>query len=158
MRGEGWSVFYCIAVGEGREGLLPKAAPPVAFAVGHREFDGGLARRPADEPGGDEQPVAQRVHGYFLLPAEMTLDGGGEDALIVRPEATVEVRSLPPGAADFIDAISAGHTVAEAMRIAAECDRRFDLAANIAGLIEAGGLCLLSDRHGHLSRCTRIIR
>ena len=99
-----------------------------------------------------------RVNVAEGAPAEMTLDGGGEDALIVRPEATVEVRSLPPGAADFIDAISAGHTVAEAMRIAAECDRRFDLAANIAGLIEAGGLCLLSDRHGHLSRCTRIIR
>lgn len=73
-------------------------------------------------------------------PGGVTFDGEGEDTLVVRPDAIVETRSLPPGAADFIAALAAGHTVAEATELATACDRRFDLSANIAGLIEAGAL------------------
>lgn len=74
------------------------------------------------------------------VPDEVTLEEKGEDTLVVRPEATVEVRSLPAGAADFIDALLAGHTVAEAAELAAACDGRFELPSNIAGLIEAGAI------------------
>jgi hypothetical protein len=74
-------------------------------------------------------------------PCEVELDATAETALIVRPEAIVEVRTLPPGAADFIDALGAHRTVAEAAEIAVARDARFDLASNIAGLIDAGALC-----------------
>lgn len=79
---------------------------------------------------------------------EIPFDGEGENALVVRPEAVVEVRSLPPGAADFIDALGAGHTVAQAAELAGECDGRFDLSTNIAGLIEAKALCAYQMRSG----------
>jgi len=81
-------------------------------------------------------------------PEQVTLNDEGEDALIVRPDATVEVRSLPPGAADFIGALGAGLTVAEATALATACDCRFDLAANIAGLIDAGALFAFQTRKG----------
>lgn len=81
-------------------------------------------------------------------PGQVTLDDEGEDTLVVRPDATVEVRSLPPGAADFIGALGAGHTVAEATELATACDRRFDLTANIAGLIDAGALFAFQTRTG----------
>lgn len=72
---------------------------------------------------------------------EIEFDGEGETALVARPDAVVEVRSLPPGAADFIDAIGAGHMVQEAAELAGECDGRFVLSSTIAGLIAAGALC-----------------
>lgn len=88
-----------------------------------------------------------RVNSGDGDPADVIFDGVGEDSLIARPQAMVEVRSLPPGAAAFIEALHAEATVAEATAIAAASDPRFDLAANIAGLIEAGALssCQVSN-------------
>jgi len=61
-----------------------------------------------------------------------------QDAMIARPEMTVEVRRLPPGAAAFIGALGGGQTLGGAAQRAAAADERFDLAGNIAGLIDAG--------------------
>jgi len=61
-----------------------------------------------------------------------------QDAMIARPEMTVEVRRLPPGAAAFIGALGDGQTLGGAAERAAAADERFDLAGNIAGLIDAG--------------------
>jgi hypothetical protein len=63
-----------------------------------------------------------------------------EDALILRPEFEVTVRTLPPGGAAFLLALSGGATLAEAADAALVDDARFDLAANLAGLIGAGGV------------------
>jgi len=65
-------------------------------------------------------------------------ESGAEDAMIARPDMTVEVRRLPPGAAEFIGALGGGQSLGQAAGRAAEADERFDLAANIAGLIDAG--------------------
>jgi hypothetical protein len=64
-----------------------------------------------------------------------------EDALIVRPEAEVEVRMVPPGGAAFVTALAAGETLLAAAETAQAADVRFDLAGNIAGLFAAGALC-----------------
>lgn len=61
-----------------------------------------------------------------------------QDAMIARPEMTVEVRRLPPGAAAFITALGDGQTLGAAAERAAAADQSFDLAGNIAGLIDAG--------------------
>jgi len=61
-----------------------------------------------------------------------------QDAMIARPEMTVEVRQLPPGAAAFITALASGNRLGAAAEHAAASDERFDLAGNIAGLIDAG--------------------
>lgn len=61
-----------------------------------------------------------------------------EDALITRPENEVVVRHLPPGGATFFNALIEGQGLGQAASAAlAECPD-FDLAANLAGLIESG--------------------
>jgi len=65
-------------------------------------------------------------------------DAGAETAMIARPEMIVEVRRLPPGAAEFISALCEGRSLGEAAQQASASDEHFDLAGNIAGLIDAG--------------------
>jgi len=62
----------------------------------------------------------------------------GEDALIVRPDAEVEVRVVPPGGVAFVTALLAGETLGIAAEAGQSADARFDLAGNLAGLIGAG--------------------
>jgi hypothetical protein len=62
-----------------------------------------------------------------------------EDALVTRPALDVVVRRLPPGGAVFLNHLIAGEPLAIAASAALdEHGAAFDLAANIAGMIEAG--------------------
>lgn len=61
-----------------------------------------------------------------------------EDALITRAEFDVVVRHLPPGGAVFATSLMSGRPLGEAAAIALDAAADFDIAANIAGLIEAG--------------------
>jgi hypothetical protein len=65
------------------------------------------------------------------------LDEGGDDALIVRPEAEVEVRRLPAGAATFMEALQAGAPIDDAVKEGLSISPRFDLADALRGMIEA---------------------
>jgi Putative DNA-binding domain len=78
--------------------------------------------------------------------APVDLHAGGEDALIVRPEAIVDVRLLPAGGASFIGILSAGGSLCEAAARGAESDD-FDLSASIAGLIGSGSVVSYSVGH-----------
>jgi hypothetical protein len=64
--------------------------------------------------------------------------GTAEDALITRPHVDVAVRHLPEGGAVFLTSLLAGCTLGEAAAVAFEASPSFDIAANIAGMIEAG--------------------
>lgn len=66
--------------------------------------------------------------------------GRPEDALILRPDAEVEVRAMPPGGATFVHALAAGDTVVEALGAALQAAPDFDLAAHLAGLMEMGAI------------------
>ena len=72
------------------------------------------------------------------VPEPVDLDAGGEDALIMRPETEVTVRSMPPGGAEFVAALAGGETLTEAAKSAMRAEMHFDLAANLAALIDAG--------------------
>jgi hypothetical protein len=61
-----------------------------------------------------------------------------EDALITRPGMEVTVRLLPPGGAVFLTSLMAGETLGAAAGAAFNESPCFDLAASIAGMIEAG--------------------
>ncbi|MEJ0024779.1 MAG: DNA-binding domain-containing protein [Rhizomicrobium sp.] len=74
------------------------------------------------------------------VPVPVDFDGGGEDALIVRPAAEVEVHVLPPGAAAFIAALGDGAPVVGALHAALLDDSRFKLDGVLAGLMEAGAI------------------
>ncbi|RWN55940.1 DNA-binding domain-containing protein [Mesorhizobium sp.] len=63
---------------------------------------------------------------------------GPEDALVTRPGLEVFVRHLPPGGAAFLDRLMAGEPLGVAAAAAFAETAEFDLAANIAGLLQAG--------------------
>lgn len=67
------------------------------------------------------------------------IDAGlAEDALITRPEFDVLVHHLPPGGADFLSALIAGHPLGVAAALALEVEPAFDIGGAIAATIEAG--------------------
>jgi len=61
-----------------------------------------------------------------------------EDGLITRPEFDVVLRRLPLGGATFVESLMSGRSLGEAGGSALEISSSFDIAANIAGMIEAG--------------------
>lgn len=74
-----------------------------------------------------------------------------EDALITRPGADVVVRHLPDAAAAFLTSLMTGRPLGEAAASALRSSPSFDLAANIAGLIQAGAFVSVApEKHdGH---------
>jgi hypothetical protein len=73
-------------------------------------------------------------------PMAVDLDAGGEDALIVRADADVEVHQIPAGAAAFITSLARGKPVVSAAIAALEVTPHFDLKGLLAALVEAGAL------------------
>lgn len=65
-------------------------------------------------------------------------DWRAEDAMVVRPHMTVEVRRLPPGGAAFLRALADGACLAAAVVSATEDEAAFDLSANLAGALQSG--------------------
>jgi hypothetical protein len=74
------------------------------------------------------------------VPAPVDLAGGGEDVLVVRPAADVEVRSIPEGSLEFVQALAGGASVLAALKAALTANVRFDLSANLADLMREGAL------------------
>lgn len=70
--------------------------------------------------------------------APIGLDKGAQDAFVARPDAEVEVRLLPDGAAAFIEALQSGSPVLYALKRALVASPRFNLAGTLRGLFEAG--------------------
>jgi len=69
-----------------------------------------------------------------------------EDALITRPDADVVVRRLSAATAVFMTNLMAGRPLGEAAVSAFQYSPSFDLAANIAGLIETGTFVSIATR------------
>jgi hypothetical protein len=64
--------------------------------------------------------------------------GVAEDAVITRPDAEVFARHLPGGGAVFLENLISGRPLGEAAASALEFSPAFDIAANIAGMIQSG--------------------
>lgn len=79
-----------------------------------------------------------RMNSGADLLAPVDFETGGEDALVLRPDADVEVRAMPLGGAAFLHALMDGKTLTEAAQSALYENAQFDLAGNLAALIEAG--------------------
>ncbi len=74
------------------------------------------------------------------VPAPVDLAAVGEDVLVVRPVADVEVRSVPRGSLEFIRALAGGMSVLAALTAAISVDPGFELSTNLSGLMQAGAL------------------
>jgi Putative DNA-binding domain len=70
--------------------------------------------------------------------------GTPEDALITRPDADVVVRHLPAGGAVFLQNLMSGQSLSEAAASTLQGPPSFDIAANIAGMIQAGAFTTIS--------------
>jgi hypothetical protein len=88
------------------------------------------------------------------VPAPVDLAAGGEDVLVVRPMADVEVRSIAEGSVEFVQALADGTSVLAAMKAALTADHRFDLSANLSGLMQAGALVGYDLGQGDGARAT----
>jgi hypothetical protein len=74
------------------------------------------------------------------VPAPVDFNAGGQDVLIVRPLADVEVRSIPKGSPEFIQALIDGRSVLAATEAALIANPRFDLSVNLSDLMLAGAI------------------
>lgn len=88
-------------------------------------------------------------------PGPIDAGSGGEDALVVRPALTVEVRRLPEGGADFIAALARGATLGQAAAEAARESPGFDLPVNLAGLIRSGAVTAFGQADAGESATTK---
>ncbi len=70
----------------------------------------------------------------------ISLEQGGEAALIVRPQLVVQVVPLPPEAETFIALLVVGHTVTDAAAASLRVNRKFNLQRSLALLIESGAI------------------
>mgnify|MGYP001045225249 CR=1 FL=1 len=128
-----------------------------------------LAAIPEDQAAGltfDVHPSLRLIWSQFPIltiwrmnigdgvPAPVDIKARGEDVLVVRPEAQVEARAIPPGGFEFVEALQQGHSLTEAMKTALCADPRFDLAGNVRDLIAAGAFidCHTSSEPGLLMR------
>jgi hypothetical protein len=74
------------------------------------------------------------------VPAPVDVAAGGEDLLVVRPLADVEVRLIPQGSLEFLQALADGKPVLAALEAALIASSRFDLSANLSDLLRAGAV------------------
>jgi len=72
------------------------------------------------------------------VPGAVDLAAGGEDVLVVRPGADVEVRALPAGGARLLAALGNGRCLSEAVRIALPRCAPDELSMHLAGLLRSG--------------------
>lgn len=70
----------------------------------------------------------------------ISLDEGGEAALVVRPQLEVLVVPLPPGADTFVALLRMAHTVRKAANASLLESREFNLQRSLALLIGAGAI------------------
>lgn len=71
---------------------------------------------------------------------------GAEDALVTRPGLGVVARRLPPGGAVLLSSLAAGVPFGAAVAAAVGSSPAFDLAANVAGFVEAGAFTAIDRR------------
>ncbi len=74
------------------------------------------------------------------MPGVVDSGRGGEDVLVVRPAAEVELRSLPPGTAVFVQALGSGLSLGDAADLSLRDDPEFDLARALGGILQAGAI------------------
>jgi len=91
------------------------------------------------------------------VPAPVDIDAGGQDALVLRSAADVEVRLLSPGGADFLASLQRGECLAEATKSALSTNRQFDLSEALAVLISAGAFIGRPSKDGFSEMGSRAI-
>lgn len=69
--------------------------------------------------------------------AAASIEASADDALVARPDAEVEIRRLPVGAAAFMEALQTGAPIIDAVKEGLSVSPQFDLAGVLRGMVEA---------------------
>lgn len=85
------------------------------------------------------------------VPTALDIFNGGENALVVRPVADVEVHPVPAGAATFILGLARGASVCAAATLAFDEDADFDLAGTLRDLFGVHAIVGWTIRDGSAS-------
>lgn len=158
-------MFYGADFADFLEGFEPVATLPYLPDVARLEHARRLAYHAADDPIADLSLLADMnettllglrfrfqaatrivpsAHPVFSIwrynstEDKSPIPDTGEDVLITRSTDMVEMRTLPPGGAAFLQALVAGATLGSAAQDAANATATFDLGANLSGLFSAG--------------------
>jgi len=121
----------------------PLAAGALASVPPDRLADAALTPHPAAGLVRSRFPAVSIFAANRSEPAGRLEAAGPEDALITRPGLEVAVRRLPPGGAAFLTALAAGAPLGAAAAEALADSPAFDLAGNIAGMLEAGAFAAI---------------
>lgn len=132
---DAWNVAYNAAEAE------PLALRSLAAIPGDRLADIRVSLHPTLRLVVSAWPVASIWHahqgdGEPTPPARWH----GENVLVVRPDADVALRCLPPGAVPFIEALSSGRDLGAAAAAALAVQADFDPGAALVELIEIGAV------------------
>ncbi len=157
-------MFYGDGFAPFLESFPPAAGLPYLPDVARLEYARRLAYHAADDPvadpsalGGLDAPAlmearlplraacrilrsAHPVHAIWRFNAtddKSPVRPAAEDVLVSRPEESVLVQLLPPGAAAFLLALQAGEPLGRAAERAAADAPEFDLGANLASVFSA---------------------
>lgn len=76
-------------------------------------------------------------------------DWRSEDGLVVRPDMTVHVHRLGPGAAVLVDGLAAGLCFGEAVEAAIASDTAFDLTASLGQVLQSGAFADIDTGDTH---------
>jgi hypothetical protein len=79
-----------------------------------------------------------RTNVESVTPTPVDLQAGGENVLVSRRAADVEIRTVSDGGMSFLRSIADGKPVIEATRIVLAFDSSFDLSTMLAGMLESG--------------------
>jgi hypothetical protein len=128
-----------IARGKAYHAADAVSLPPQAFAAIPAERLAGLrlSLHPSVSLLQSRFPIVSLWHASQEAGDVVLQQWRPEAALIARPLLEVEVWNLPPGGFAFLTALSHGATMAEAAEAAVNTTSDFDLAVNLAVLIEA---------------------
>ncbi len=128
------------------------AAPlPLDFlhALPHERLDSATAvLHPSTQVVASAYPIVS-IWGRHMSDDEMTpveLEHG-EEALVVRPELTISVSTLPSGGSAFVDALRSGGTFGEAVNAATGVAADFKLTDCLRELLLTGAFVAVSVAH-----------
>jgi hypothetical protein len=112
---------------------VPLAAEALASISNDRVADACLAVHPALRVVRSRFPALTiwRMNVADGVPSPVDFEAGGEDALVLRSAVDVEVRLMPAGGAELLDALASGKSLNE-QPTAPRADAHFDLSANLA--------------------------
>jgi hypothetical protein len=117
----------------------PLAADALAFVPPERLADLAFTAHPATRIVRSDYPALTIFAANRSDGAPTVIEAiEPEDALITRPDMEVVVRHLPPGGAEFLISLISDDPLGVAAAKAIKACPSFDIAASVAGMIEAG--------------------